>query len=166
MLTTRALAALLCTLAVAGCSTSGAGRATPASSSAASATSTASATSAETADGPGGSPSTVVFDDADVPVAKKHCEAYVELNRRVHAQGQKDVADSAAWMALHDDASSQKEQAPDKFRGLYAVIELWTLELSDTRDGSVSADTKARLGAAVMGNAGVCTAAGVTLPIL
>lgn len=161
MLTTRALAALICTLAVAGCSAAGTDRAVPASS-------TAPATSTPTStDGlASGSPSTVVFDDADVPLAKEHCEAYVELNRRVHAQGQKDVADRAAWMDLHDEASADKDKAPAKFRGLYAVIELWTLELADTRDGSVSADTKARLGQAVMGNAGICTAAGVTLPIL
>lgn len=161
MLTTRALAALICTLAFAGCSAAGTDRAVPASS-------TAPATSTPTStDGlASGSPSTVVFDDADVPLAKEHCEAYVELNRRVHAQGQKDVADRAAWMDLHDEASADKDKAPAKFRGLYAVIELWTLELADTRDGSVSADTKARLGQAVMGNAGICTAAGVTLPIL
>ncbi|GAA2485035.1 hypothetical protein [Terrabacter carboxydivorans] len=162
MLTTRALAALICTLAVAGCSTSGTDRPTSASSSTAPATSTPAPTDRLAS----GSPSTVAFDDADVPLAKEHCEAYVELNRRVHAQGQKDVADRAAWMDLHDEASADKEKAPARFRGLYAVIELWTLELADTRDGSVSADTKARLGAAVMGNAAICTAAGVTLPIL
>jgi hypothetical protein len=120
-----------------------------------------------TAADPGAAPpATVTFDDGDVPAAKEHCAAYVDFNRRVHEQGQKDVSDSAAWEALHAEASAAKAEAPDKFKGLYAVIELWTLELGESRDGSVSPDTKATLGRAVMGNAGVCSAAGVTLPIL
>lgn len=162
----KAAVAVLCALAVAGCSTSGTTDPGPGGAGASSTTASASSVPvAPTAagEGPG---ATVTFDDADVPAAKEHCEAYVELNRRVHDQGRKDVSDESAWMALHEEASARKRQAPEKFKGLYAVVQVWTLELSQSKDGSTKPETQAQLGQAIMGNAGVCSAAGVTLPVL
>lgn len=162
----KAAVAVLCTLVVAGCSTSGTTGPGPSGSSASSTTVSASSVPEAPTAGGRGPGATVTFDDADVPAAKEHCEAYVELNRRVHAQGEKDVSDESAWMALYEEASAKKKQAPEKFKGLYAVVQVWTLELSQSKDGSIKPETTAQLGQAIMGNAGVCSAAGVTLPIL
>jgi hypothetical protein len=168
MLTTKAAGLLttiaLATLAMAGCSSAP----TPAvgSSTTPAAPVSSVATTATDAGDAAPTRTTVTFDDADVPAAKEHCEAYVDFNRRIHAQGQKDVADVDAWTAIYTEASRKKASAPEKFKGLYAVIQVWALELSSTRDGSVKPEIRAELGKAVMGNAGVCTAAGVTLPVL
>lgn len=161
----KAAVAVLCALAVGACSSGTTDPGPSGSGPSSTAVSAPSAPLAPTAagEGPG---ATVTFDDADVPLAKEHCEAYVELNRGVHDQGRKDVSDESAWMALHEEASAKKMQAPEKFKGLYAVVQVWTLELSQSRDGSIKPETQAQLGQAVMGNAGVCTAAGVTLPVL